>query len=139
MHVSDIPGLRQWQRAIAPATVLSRAEAQLVEAGFTLFDRIDHAQAAKSAGLFLPFCVVLIFGRPSGGTELMRVAPTLAIDLPSKMLIYECESNISLVAVTELAYTAQRHGLRSDRYLAEVRAFDHEVSTIVTNILMDTN
>ncbi|AUW33146.1 DUF302 domain-containing protein [Acidithiobacillus caldus] len=138
MNDKNVRGLQQWVSSIGPDVLVTRMEAQLEKSRFTLFGRIDHAHAARSAGLFLPFCTVLIFGRPSGGTELMRVFPTLAIDLPSKILVYQREADVSVVAFTDLSYTVERHGLQGDRLLAQVDAFDREVHTIISTVLTDS-
>ena len=138
MSDKNVPGLQQWVSSIVPDVLVKRVEAQLEKSRFALFGRIDHAHAAKSAGLLLPFCTVLLFGRPSRGTELMRIVPTLAIDLPSKILVYQREADVSVVAFTDLSYTVERHGLQGDRFLAQVDAFDREVHTIISSILTDS-
>ncbi len=64
--------------------------AQLVEAkGLTLFARIDHTANAKGVGLELAPTELVLFGNPNVGTKLMQCAPTVAIDLPQKALVWE--------------------------------------------------
>ena len=60
-------------------------------AGWIVFSRIDHAAAAKDAGLSLRPRTVIIFGNPRGGTPPMTRNPTLAIDLPLKALVWQDE------------------------------------------------
>jgi uncharacterized protein (DUF302 family) len=57
--------------------------------GIKLFALVDHSGEAAAAGLSMPNTKLLIFGNPKGGTPLMVAAPTLAIDLPMKILIWE--------------------------------------------------
>lgn len=51
-----------------------------------------------------------MFGNPNLGTPLMQCSPTLAIDLPQKVLIWQTETGVSL-AYNDPTYLAQRHNL----------------------------
>ncbi|MGY0505119.1 DUF302 domain-containing protein [Luteimonas sp. e5] len=55
--------------------------------GITVFAEIDHAAAARQAGLDMPPTRVLLFGNPKGGTPLMEQHPDLALDLPLRVLV----------------------------------------------------
>lgn len=57
-------------------------------AGWVVFTEIDHAAAARAVGLDLAPRSVIIFGNPPGGTPAMREAPTLALDLPMRVLVW---------------------------------------------------
>lgn len=71
------------------ATTLDRLVAAIEEAGMTVFARIDHAAAARSAGLAMPPTVVLLYGNPEGGTPIMLATPRAALDLPLRVLLRE--------------------------------------------------
>jgi uncharacterized protein (DUF302 family) len=68
---------------------LDRLTAALKDKGITPVARVDHAAAAKAAGLDLKPTQVLLFGNPKLGTPLMQATPHVAIDLPMKMLVWE--------------------------------------------------
>ena len=72
---------------------------------------------------------LLIFGNPKGGTPLMLAAPTIAIDLPLKILIWEDDMGKVWVSYNSPEYLAQRHGLPQN--LAQNIAF---VETLAANI-----
>src|SRR6204780_449221 len=55
--------------------------------GVTLFALIDHSGEAEKAGLKMPSTKLLIFGSPKAGTPVMLAAPSIAIDLPLKVLV----------------------------------------------------
>lgn len=55
----------------------------------TLFALIDHSGEAAKVGLKMPPTKLLIFGNPKGGTPLMLAAPSIALDLPLKILVAE--------------------------------------------------
>jgi uncharacterized protein (DUF302 family) len=67
---------------------LTRLENLLVAKGLKLFAVIDHSGEAERAGLEMRPTKLAIFGSPKAGTPLMVAAPTLAIDLPLKALIW---------------------------------------------------
>lgn len=54
-----------------------------------LFTVVDHSGEARNVGLKMPDTKLLIFGNPAGGTPAMLAAPTLALDLPLKILVRE--------------------------------------------------
>ena len=68
---------------------LDRLTAALKDKGITPVARIDHASAAKAAGLALKPTAVLLFGNPRLGTPLMQSNRLIAIDLPMRILAWE--------------------------------------------------
>jgi uncharacterized protein (DUF302 family) len=56
--------------------------------GLTVFDRIDHAAAAREVGLELADEEVVLFGNPRSGTPLMQADPRIGIELPLRMLVW---------------------------------------------------
>ncbi|GAA1306564.1 DUF302 domain-containing protein [Pseudonocardia xinjiangensis] len=70
-----------------PATV-ERIRAGLDRRGVALFAVVDHAGAARDAGLELADEVVLIFGNPAVGTGLMQADPRVGIELPLRILVW---------------------------------------------------
>jgi len=77
----------------------------------TLFALIDHSGEAQKAGIAMRPTKLLIFGNPKAGTPLMLAAPTSAIDLPLKILVWEDVGGKVLVSYNSPAYLAERHGL----------------------------
>jgi len=63
-----------------------RLEAMLQAKGITIFVRIDQQAEAKKVGLSLRPTQLLLFGNPEAGTLLMVAEPTIALDLPLKIL-----------------------------------------------------
>jgi uncharacterized protein (DUF302 family) len=69
------------------AAVLDRLDAEIAARGLTVFARVDHAANARAVGLEMPPTTVLLVGNARGGTPLMLRAPTLALDLPFRILV----------------------------------------------------
>ena len=57
--------------------------------GVTLFALVDHSGEAEKVGMKMRPTKLLIFGSPKAGTPLMLATPSIAIDLPLKILVRE--------------------------------------------------
>ncbi|MFG6096369.1 DUF302 domain-containing protein [Leptothoe sp. ISB3NOV94-8A] len=79
--------------------------------GLNLFATVDHAQNASGVGLELRPTRVVIFGNPKLGTPLMQCQPTIAIDLPQKVLIWEDDQGQTQLAYNDPQYLGGRHRL----------------------------
>jgi uncharacterized protein (DUF302 family) len=91
--------------------VVSKLQSVLAAKGITIFALVDHSGEAEKAGLHMPPTKLLIFGNPKGGTPLMLAAPSIAIDLPVKILVWEDEQGKVWVSYNSPLYLQQRHGL----------------------------
>lgn len=79
--------------------------------GVTLFALVDHSGEAARVGMKMPPTKLLIFGSPKGGTPLMLAAPSIAIDLPLKILVWEDNQGKVWVSYNAPDYLKERHGL----------------------------
>jgi len=79
--------------------------------GVTLFALVDHSGEAEKVGLKMRSTKLLIFGSPKAGTPLMVAAPSVAIDLPLKILIWEDAQGKTWVSYNSPTYLQERHGL----------------------------
>ena len=82
--------------------------------GVTLFGVIDHSGEAEKAGLVMPPTKLLIFGSPKGGTPLMLAAPSAAIDLPLKILVWQDAGGRVWISYNSPQYLQKRHGLPAE-------------------------
>jgi uncharacterized protein (DUF302 family) len=83
----------------------------LAAKGVTLFALIDHSGEAQKVGMKMPPTKLLIFGSPKAGTPLMLAAPSIAIDLPLKILIREDGKGKVWVSYNSPEYLQERHGV----------------------------
>ena len=79
--------------------------------GITLFALVDHSGEAKKVGMNMPPTKLLIFGDPKAGTPLMLAAPSSAIDLPLKLLVWEDAQGKVWVSYNSPGYLQERHNL----------------------------
>ena len=80
----------------------------------TLFALIDHSGEAAKVGMKMPPTKLLIFGNPKGGTPVMLAAPSIALDLPLKILISEDAQGKVWLSYNSPEYLKERHGLPSN-------------------------
>jgi uncharacterized protein (DUF302 family) len=79
--------------------------------GATIFAIIDHSGEAEKVGLAMRPTKVVIFGNPKDGTPVMLAAPSIAIDLPLKLLVAEDVEGAVTVTWNSPAFLAERHRL----------------------------
>jgi len=108
------PGMARLPVADSVAAAVARLEAALTARELRVFARIDFAADAAAAGLAMPPAQLLVFGQPRAGTPLMVAAPTVALDLPLKILVYEDSGGAVWVGYNTPEYLAERHSLPAD-------------------------
>jgi uncharacterized protein (DUF302 family) len=82
--------------------------------GVTLFAFVDHSGEAEKAGMTMPPTKLLIFGSPKAGTPLMLAAPSIAIDLPLKILVAEDSQGKVWISYNSSEYLQERHNIPKD-------------------------
>jgi uncharacterized protein (DUF302 family) len=86
--------------------------------GWMVFTEIDHAAAAEKNGLKLRPRTVIVYGNPKLGTAGMQKAPTVAIDVPLKALVWEDDQGKVWLTYNSADYIQNyvypRHGLPSN-------------------------
>ncbi len=101
-------------RYSVPDTI-ERFEAAIRSKGWMVFAELDHAAAAAKYGLELRPRTVVVFGNPKIGTGPMQKAPTLAIDVPLKALVWQDDQGKVWLTYNSGDYIASyvypRHGL----------------------------
>ena len=109
-----VAGLRVLPTQHSVAEVLNRVQRLARSRGLTVFVQIDFSGDAERSGLSLRPTGLVILGNPKGGTPLMVATPTVAIDLPLKVLAWEDVQGQIWVAYNEPEYVRGRHGFPAD-------------------------
>jgi uncharacterized protein (DUF302 family) len=104
-------GLITLASPFGPRETLDRLLDSVVRHGMTVLAHVDHAAAAKAVGLQLRPADVVLFGNPKAGTPLMQAAPTMAIDLPLRALVWQDDAGAVWLSYNAPAWLAGRHGL----------------------------
>jgi uncharacterized protein (DUF302 family) len=93
---------------------VTKLEGILQAKGITLFALVDHSGEAVKAGMKMRPTKLLIFGNPRAGTPVMLAAPSSAIDLPLKILVWEDDQGKVWITYNSPSYLQERHNLRSE-------------------------
>ena len=103
--IVDIPSNHSVNQTVEKLMAILEAK------GVSLFAWVDHSGEAGKVGMKMRPTKLLIFGSPSAGTPLMLAAPSLALDLPLKVLIREDDNGRVWVSYNSPDYLKERHGL----------------------------
>jgi uncharacterized protein (DUF302 family) len=93
---------------------MQHLESLLAAKGVAIFARVDHSGEAAKVGMEMHPTKLLIFGNPKAGTPVMLAAPSVAIDLPLKALVWEDDQGKVWVSYNAPEYLQQRHGIPAD-------------------------
>jgi len=107
------------------AQTVENLKAILQASGVALFAVVDHSGEAAKIGMSMRPTTLLIFGNPKAGTPLMLAAPSCAIDLPLKVLIWEDGNGKVWMSHNSGEYLQKRHNLPHSllQNVAGVQAF----------------
>ena len=74
-----------------------------------IFVEIDHQQGAQSIGSSLPSNTLILFGKPQLGTPIMQKHPSMGLDLPLRVNIYEDHNKKAYISFRTLSSIADQH------------------------------
>ena len=119
-------GLIHTQSLRSVDETVQRLRSALESKGIMIFATIDHSGEAAKVGMEMHPTKLVIFGSPKGGTPVMLAAPTTAIDLPLKALVWEDAQGKVWITQNSVEYLQQRHGFPAE--------FDKNLAGAVTLI-----
>jgi len=111
MNVGRIKGIVDVPSNHSVDDTVGKLKTILQAKGITLFALIDHSGEAEKVGMKMLPTRLLIFGNPKSGTPIMLAAPSSAIDLPLKILVWEDDRQKVWISYSSPEYLQQRHGL----------------------------
>lgn len=74
-----------------------------------IMGELDHKANAKNAGMQLLPTKVIFFGNPALGTPLMQENPSIGLDLPQKMLVWENTKGDVYISYNQPKFLQKRH------------------------------
>ncbi|MCK7497992.1 MAG: DUF302 domain-containing protein [Comamonadaceae bacterium] len=96
------------------AETVTRIEGALKAKGVTCLRAHRPQRGGREGGTEDAPDAASVFGNPKAGTPVMNAAPSAAIDLPLKALVWEDEQGKVWVAYNSPDYLKQRHGIPDD-------------------------
>jgi uncharacterized protein (DUF302 family) len=88
-----------------------RLDNVLTDKGFNIIAVVPHSKAAHNVGIEIMPATLFIFGNPKIGSKLMKCNPTVALDLPQRMLIWENIDHEVMLTYNDPVYLQERHEL----------------------------
>ena len=108
---------------------LDRLESALQRRHLEIFARFDHSGAARRVGLSMPDTQVVVFGSPKAGTPLMLASPSVALELPLRILVAD-EGGHAIVAYLSPSSLADRFWIPAD-LVKNIAGIDKIVDEVV--------
>lgn len=93
-ETQNIMPIHQIESKYSFAQTISLLSNSFESKGMTIFAKIDHQQAAKQSQLDMQPATVIVFGTPKAGTPLMVKDPSIALQLPLKVLVTEVDGKV---------------------------------------------
>ena len=91
-----------------------RLKADIATKGIRFFDEIDHQKLGADAKLPIGRSILLLFGNPPLGVQVLQSNPLAGLDWPVRMLVTQDEDGTVWVSWTDFSYVADRY-LLTDR------------------------
>jgi uncharacterized protein (DUF302 family) len=114
MTQSADSGIKSLPSAHSVDETVVRLKTILEAKAVTLFALVDHSGEAEKVGIKMPPTKLLIFGNPAAGTPLMIAAPSIAIDLPLKILVAEDAAGHVSLSWNDPGWLQSRHEFPAD-------------------------
>jgi len=136
-NVQNVPmnkhGIVTKVSAVDVNTTINRLEKIIKKKGITLFNRINHAQNSRNAGVKnVPDAELLIFGKPAVGLKMMSKDPKAGLDLPLKILAYEGKDGKVYVSYRDVSFYGQIYNLAGCKVQYKMSKILDKLSTVIT-------
>jgi uncharacterized protein (DUF302 family) len=90
---------------------MQRIERLITSKGLKIICVVDHGGDAAAAGFQMPPTKLVIFGNPKAGTPLMLATPSVALDLPLKLLVGQDPGNQTWISYNSPSFLEKRHSI----------------------------
>lgn len=109
MNAHPANGIASIPSSASVDQTVEKLQSILKQKDVRVFAVVDHSGEAAKVGMTMRSTKVVIFGNPRGGTPMMQSAPTVAIDLPLKALVWEDAGGQVWITYNTPEYLQQRH------------------------------
>jgi uncharacterized protein (DUF302 family) len=119
----------------APVTI-KRLQEAIVANGYTILATIDHAALAAEFGVKIPPRTTIAFAWMPGWTQVVIENPTIAIELPNRVLVWQDGQGVWVTRNTSQylkRYILRRHEVKYN----EIMQQEHEkkVAAMIENVI----
>lgn len=100
---------------------MARIEQTLKKMEIPVFAKFDHSKNAEEVGLKLLPNQVIVFGSPKVGTKLMQDNPSISIELPLKISVWEDNNGSVWVTFPQMKAMTARYGLEGEQVVDKMQ------------------
>lgn len=100
---------------------MGRIEQTLRAMGIPVFAKFDHGKNAEEVGLTLRPNQVIVFGSPKVGTKLMQDNPSISIELPLKISVWEDKNGSVWATSPQMQVMAAEYGLEAEPVIGKMQ------------------
>lgn len=113
---------------------MAKVEQTLKDIGIPIFAKFDHGKNAEEAGLEMKPAQVIVFGSPKVGTNLMIANPSISIELPLKIAVWEDKEGNVRVEFPDMMQLAARYGMESNPIINNMQTLLEKIVSKATNM-----
>ena len=101
---------------------MARLEQNIKATGTPVFAKFDHGKNAEEVGLELLPNQVIVFGSPKVGTKLMQDNPSISIELPLKMSVWEDKNGSVWITFPLMSQMAANYGMQGNPIIGKMQS-----------------
>lgn len=113
--------MKKYESQFSVAETMSRIEQTLKKMGIPVFAKFDHGKNAEEVGLKLLPNQVIVFGSPKVGTKLMQDNPSISIELPLKIAVWEDKNGSVWAAFPQMKVMAAEYGMEEEPVIGKMQ------------------
>lgn len=113
--------LYTYESQFSVTETMARIEQTLKTMGIPVFAKFDHGKNAEEVGLELRPNQVIVFGSPKVGTKLMQDNPSISIELPLKISVWEDKNGSVWIAFPQMGVLATEYGLEKEPVIGKMQ------------------
>lgn len=113
---------------------MAKVEQTLKGMGIPVFAKFDHGKNAEEAGLKMLPAQVIVFGSPKVGTNLMIANPSISIELPLKIAVWEDSKGSVWVEFPDMAQLAARYGMQGNPIIGNMQTLLEKIVSKAANV-----
>lgn len=110
-----------YESQFSVAETMARMEQVLKTMGIPVFAKFDHGKNAEEVGLKLLPNQVIVFGSPKVGTALMQENPSISIELPLKISVWEDKNGSVWATFPQMKQMAANYGMEDNPVIAKMQ------------------
>mgnify|MGYP000321165073 FL=1 len=110
-----------YESQFSVSETMARMEQVLKTMGIPVFAKFDHGKNAEEVGLKLLPNQVIVFGSPKVGTALMQENPSISIELPLKISVWEDKNGSVWATFPQMKQMAANYGMEDNPVIGKMQ------------------